>query len=438
MKQHRKSKRPRPARLIALSLIVLGIATAGIVFWTTRKPTLPVVALETLEPTAAGVVDRHLNAVRAAPRSGTAWGQLGAVLRLYEFRREAAHCFTVAAGLDPKNPRWLHLHGTMIAGRSPTEAIPLLRRAAALSGNSPEVSRLKLVALLMENGQPDEARREINELLREQPNHALGLMLLARLEQARGDAPSVLALTARCTNDIRTARAAWLLRSAAHQAVGDSSAARAAAEKADRLPSDAPLHDPFEAETLSMRTDPRSLSDRAQVLLRSGQVTEARPLIEQLAREHPGFAETWLLTGRLRLLQRRPAEAEISLRRYLAQEPRSANGHFQLGMAMMEQQKFKEAIEPFTTATRLKPDLAPAYFNLGVALVKADRKPEAVAPFREAIRHSPERVDSYILLADLHLQLGQRDEAIILARKAESLAPDDRRLPHLWRKIGGN
>lgn len=427
----------RPVLRVEVFCIFLGaIAVGGFLFWTKRNPSLPVVAVETLEPTAAGIVQRHLSAVQTSPRSGTAWGQLGAVLRLYEFRSEAAHCLTVAAKLEPKNPRWPHLHGTMLAGRSPAEAIRLLQRAVELCGNSPDAPRLKLAGLLMENGQPEEARNQINELLREQPNHAPALMLLARLEQAGGDMAKVLQVTARCTNDVRTTKSAWLLRSAAYQAMGDSASARIAAESAARLPADAPPYDAFEAETLSARNDPRSLSERAQVFLRSGQVTDAAPLIEQLAKEHPAFAESSLMMGRLRLLQRRPAEAETFLRRYLAQEPRSANGHFQLGMALMDQRNFTGAVETFSMATQLKPDLAPAYFNLGVALVRADRKREAVVPFQEAIRHSPERVDSYILLADLHLQLGERDEAITLARKAESLAPGDGRLPHLWNKIG--
>ena len=439
MKRRRRSKRTgRSVGRVAACLALLALAAACFVFWKARRSKLPEIELSKLEPTAANVIDRHLSAVRAAPRSGSAWGQLGAVLRLYEFRPEAAHCFTVAASLDPGNPRWPDLHGTMMAGRAPAEAIPLLQRAVSLCGNTPDVPRMKLATLLSENGREDDARREIDALLREHTNHAPALMLLARLEHARTNTASALALTARCTNDTRTARAAWLLRSAAHQITGDAPAARAAAERASRLPPDVPLHDPFEAETFATRTDPRSLSDRAQALLRSGQVKEAAPLIEQLRREHPGFGETWLLAGRLQTLQGRPMEAEASFRRYIQFEPRSANGHFQLGGALMDQRKFTDAIVPFTVATQIKPDLAPAFFNLGVVLVKAERKQEAVAPFREAIRHSPERVDSYILLSDLCFQLGQRDEAIALARRAEALAPGDQRLPQLWSRIGRN
>jgi tetratricopeptide (TPR) repeat protein len=397
---------------------------------------LPQIAFETLDKSSTALIQQHLQTVRRQPRSGAAWGRLGSLLRSFEFKAEAQYCLAIASRLDPREPRWPYYRGMLLVKQAPAEALPLLQRAVALCGNTPSAPRLRLATLLAENGRSDEARRELSQLLEANPRDAPALMALAHLESVRGKTTEALFLADRCTNDTRTARAAWTLRSTLLQRQGDAATARAAAQRASSLPADAPLDDPFENEVMLVRNDPRALSDQAQRFLMAGQLTNVVPLLQQLVRDHPDFAETWLLVGRMQLLQRQPAEAEESLRRHLKLEPRSASGQFQLGLALLMQERYAAAVPAFVAATELKPDFGAAFFNLGVAFAKSGRKQEALAPFREAIRHNPERIDSYILLADLDLELGQRSEAIQLARQAEALNPADRRVPQLWNKIG--
>lgn len=441
MKARRRSKHrpaaPRHQRASFIAVVAAGIGVAALVWVNQQKaPSLPQLALEQLDPTAATLLTQRLEAVRATPKSGPAWGTLGATLRVFEFTTNAEYCLAVATRLDPKEPRWPYLHGISLALRSPAEAIPLLQRTVSLCGNTPEAPRLRLAALLAENGRGDEARRELETLLGELPDHAPALLKLALLHSARGDTAAALATTDRCLQDPRTARAAWSLRASLYQRGGDPAAARAAAERAATLPPDVPVHDPFESEARQSRSDPRSLSDRAQLFLLNRQLSNAAPLVDQLLREHPGFAETWLVAGRLQLIQRRFAEAEVSLRRHIALETNSASGHFQLGMVLLEQNRLEESAAYFARSVQLKPDLGPGYFNLGVALARQGHKPEAASSFREAIRHNPERIDSYILLADLLFDLGHVSEARDYAKQAESLNASDRRLIQLRNKIG--
>jgi len=441
MKSRRQSKRRAepPSRrrwlLPALGLVLLAITFA---LWRTQgvRPVVPTIPMRTLDATSAALVQQHLDAVRAAPRSGAAWGKLGAVLRAFEFKPEAEYCLTVATRLDPQEPRWPYLHGTLVALRSPLEAIPFLQRAVALCGNTPDAPRLRLASLLAENGRVEEARLELETLLRAVPDNAPALLTLAQLERARDENATALALTDRCLRDPRTARGAWTLRSILLQQTGNTNDAQAAAARAASLPPDLPVQDLFGNDAQQSRSDPRWLSDQAQRFLMTRQLTNAVPFVEQLLREHPGFAETWLVAGRLQLMQRRLEEAEASLSRHLALETNSVNGLFQLGLVLLEQDRLAEAATMFARAIKLKPDFGPAYFNLGVALGRSGQKPEAVASFREAIRHNPERIDSYILLADLLFDLGGRAQAQEVARQAEALNPTDRRLAQLWNKIG--
>jgi tetratricopeptide (TPR) repeat protein len=374
------------------------------------------------------VIQDKLDALRVAPNSGAAWGVLGSVLRSFDFRTEAAVCLENAEQLSPRDPRWPYLHGLLLAPSSTAEAIPRLRRAVELCGNSPEAPRLRLARTL--------ARRHLEELLRARPDFTPARLTLAQAAVARDDLNEALNQARHCTEDRRTARSAWSLISILHQRRGETNAALTASQRANSLPEDALVSDPFEMEARASRSDARELSDRAQRLLESNRLAEASPVITQLVREHPQFAEGWLLKGRWQLLSKNARAAEPSLRRHLELDPQSVNGTFQLGMALLAQQRFEEATAVFRAAIQLKPDSAPAFYNLGFALARSGRTREAVAPFRESIRHNPERIDSYILLADLYLQLGEKAEAEALLRQAEAINPKDARLATLRDKLG--
>jgi tetratricopeptide (TPR) repeat protein len=396
---------------------------------------LPAISTARLDPSAARVIEGHLSAVGAAPKSGAAWGKLGAALKSFEYDAEARRCLEAAERLEPKEPRWPYLHGALLVVDAPSAAIAKWRRAVSLCGSEPDAPRLRLAKLLAETGQPEDSRRELETLLRDQPGHAPASLALAHLAHARGATTEAIALAGHGTNDHRTARAAWTLLATLHLRAGDTNAARTASARAAALPPDAPVADPFEDEALALRSDPRDLSDRAQRLLMSGQLPQAAPLVDQLVREQPGFAEGWLLLGRLQNLRQEFARAEASLRRHLELDAQSVNGLFQLGMSLLGQNRHAEAAPVFERAIQLKSDFGPAFFNLGLALARAGRKREAVPAFRAAIRHNPERIDSYLLLADLHLQLGEPDQAADPARQAAALNPSDPRLAALREKI---
>lgn len=418
-----------------MAMVALGGVIVGFLSLKPGVPRPPTIATDQLDPAATRLIERHLQAVRSAPKSGEAWGKLGAILKSFEFGNEARRCLEFAESLDPREPRWPYLNGALLAGDAPAMAVEKWRRAVALCGSEPEAPRLRLAKLLAETGQATDARRELELLLQDKPDHPPALLALGQLARLRGDLGDAISLTRRCTNDRRTARTAWTLLGALHQRTGDTNAARHALAQAASRPPDAPAPDPFEAETMARRNDPRDLSDQAQRLLVSRQLADAAPLIQQLVREHPRFAEGWLLLGRWQNLRQDLPAAEASLRRHLELDPQSINGLFQLGMSLMGQNRHADAAPLFERAIQLKPDFGPAHYNLGVALARSDRKREAVPAFRAAIRHNPERIDTYILLADLHLQLGEKNEAAELAPLAEALNPEDRRLETLRDKI---
>jgi tetratricopeptide (TPR) repeat protein len=395
---------------------------------------LPEIQMAGLDRSAVELIQRQVEAVRTESRSGDAWGKLGAILKSFSFREQAETCLEQAERLDPKEPRWPYFQGVLRL-TEPSVAEPKLRRAIALCGNDPEMPRLRLARLLAEMGRQDQAVEELQQLLGPKPNCGPALMLLAQIRQGRGEWDEAFASASACTTNAYTARSAWTMLSALHRRRGDTNGVELASRRAAAVTADAPWPDPFEEEVLALRSDARSLSDRAQALLLAGRANDALPLVNRLVREHADFAETWLLLGRTQYLQNQPVAAEKALRRFLQLDPDSVNGHFQLGMSLMAQKRYPDAVETFRHATKLKRDFGPAFFNLGFALAKSGKPHEAVAPFQEAIRQNPEIIDAYILLADLHVQLGEKSQAFELAELAERLDPADRRLPSLRRKI---
>jgi len=437
------ASRKKGPRLSVIALASLALIAVMLVVWQWPRilrawqasPALPKVDTTALEPAAATLIEQHLRGVRETPRSADAWGMLGGVLRSFRFRNEAEVCLTEAMRLNPKDPRWPYLLGTLLALESTPQAIPHLRRAVQLCGNEPEAPRLHLARLLLEMGQTQSARAELEPLLRAKPGFSPGQLTLARINQAETNWTAALALARPCTTNVYTSRAAWTLLGTLYQRTGDTNAAQLAERRAQSAAPDVSWPDPFEAEFRSLRTDAQSLSDQAEELLLAGRPNEAEPFIHALTNNHPSFAEAWLLIGRMQLLQQNPVAAEASLRRFLAVNADSVNGNFQLGMSLMRQNRFEEAAAVFRATTALKKDFGPAFFNLGFALARSGKKEEAIQPFREAIRHNPERIDSYILLADLYLQLGRQGEAIDMAAQAERLNPLDPRVGALRKKI---
>lgn len=426
------ASRPKNSPLflaIILGLSVLALAASGwISFQRHYYPKPPPIDLRPVDPKAARVLQQRIKAVRQNPRSGEAWGWLGALLRIYDFHAQAQLCLSRAEALDPGNPRWPYYHGLSLMISSPTNAIPKFRRAAEICGTDPEIPRIRLARLLAEQAQWKEAEAALEPLLKAKPGFSPARLLSARAAQSRGDLSRAQELAQGCADDPRTARSAWALLAMLYQQQGNAAAAASAAQRSSALPPDQPMGDPFEEELMQLRGDPRVLSEHAHSLLSQNALKDAAGLIERLVQEHPDWPDTWLLLGRLQFLRKDLAAAEQALRRHLEQSPQSVQGLFQLGMTLMAQNRFPEAAEAFARATQFKPDFGPGYYNRGFALARSGQRREAITAFRESLRHNPERADTYFLVADLYLQLGENEEVPKLLDQARAINPADPRL----------
>ncbi len=85
-------------------------------------------------------------------------------------------------------------------------------------------------------------------------------------------------------------------------------------------------------------------------------------------------------------------DAEINFRKALEVNPQSSISMFNLGNALMQQNKLQEAMEQFSIAAKIekgKPQLAQIFHNMGVILHSQKDYARAVEAYKESLRNNP-------------------------------------------------
>ena len=85
-------------------------------------------------------------------------------------------------------------------------------------------------------------------------------------------------------------------------------------------------------------------------------------------------------------------KAEVDYRKALEKDPKSSDAMYNLGNALLMQQKGKEAMEQFDAASRLEKDkmkLSHIYHNMGVILQSSKQYPQCIEAYKKALRNNP-------------------------------------------------
>ena len=113
-------------------------------------------------------------------------------------------------------------------------------------------------------------------------------------------------------------------------------------------------------------------------------------------------------------------EAEVNYRRGLSKNDQSFEGHFNLGDALFNQEKFPEALEQYTQAEKLlkandklskeqlDERLADTYHNMGNALYAQQQYDKAVTAYQQSLRLDPKDNDTRYNLVKAMQQLQQQ------------------------------
>jgi tetratricopeptide (TPR) repeat protein len=181
------------------------------------------------------------------------------------------------------------------------------------------------------------------------------------------------------------------------------------------------------ARNVSPAVTPR---EQAQQLLAEGKASAAVSLLEREHRAHPddfGIARE-LTQAHLRAGS--GAEYLSRVLRDVEAHPSSALGHFQLGLLHFAQSAKAEgpAVAELEKARALAPDVGEIHWRLGVALVESERYADAVPVLRRAVELLPSSVGMQLPLAKALQRTGDSAGAVAALRQVVAGAPSPQEL----------
>ena len=106
-------------------------------------------------------------------------------------------------------------------------------------------------------------------------------------------------------------------------------------------------------------------------------------------------------------------KAEVDYRKALEVNPKSSAAMYNLGNALLMQQKAQEAMEQYQAASRLEKDkakLAQIYHNMGVILHSSKKLPECIEAYKESLRNNPHDNETRYNLALAQKQLKDQQQ----------------------------
>lgn len=394
--------RARP-RWLAGTVLAAALLALAIGIWLWRRPLrpeLPPVDLAGIDPEIVEAVTAAQRQVLRKPRSGSAWGRLGMVLRAHDFDVPANRCLAQAERLDPEEPRWPYLQAQTLLLSDPDGGIACLERAVERCQDTPLAPRLRLAEALLDTGRLDQAELHLQQALARDPDNARTHLDLGRLAILRQDWRKALEHLTRCVADANARRFALLLRAQVYRRLGERAQADADESQAEKLPEHEAWPDQFLDEVWHLQRGLEARLVSAERLRRDGRLDQAIPILEDTAQKYPTsflpglrLSELWHRLGR-------EDRAEAACRQALRADPDAAQVWFWLGCLQVLKGPH-EAADSFRRTLRLKPDHAGAHFNLACCLRQTGDLAGAAEEFRRALRCRPDLARARTALKEL-------------------------------------
>jgi tetratricopeptide (TPR) repeat protein len=139
---------------------------------------------------------------------------------------------------------------------------------------------------------------------------------------------------------------------------------------------------------------------------------DAERLWREALRQNPGSWVPHSDLGVALVNQGRWDEALRLFREAIRISPNEGLPRNNLGMVLFQQGRVEEAMRAYREALRLKPYYYPAHFNLAVALARQERWEEAAAHYAEVLRWRPDHAQAHNNLGNVLGRLGQTSAAL--------------------------
>ncbi len=138
-----------------------------------------------------------------------------------------------------------------------------------------------------------------------------------------------------------------------------------------------------------------------------------------------GSVESLFQRGATAMRSGHIAEAEQSFREAVAQAPKMADAHLDLGLVLGREGKTDEAIRELKTALELDPKIASGHMFLGIFLYQTGHAEEAIANLRGELALTPNNTEALSWLGIAELAAGRPEKAVAPLDRAAELDPDN-------------
>ena len=391
----------------------------------------------------------------------TALAELSGLYHANGFLAEALQCYAMLREIEPREARWAHLAGSLLASAGRLdEAEPMYRRATELAPDYLP-ARLRLGDVLLKGNRTTDAAQVYTDVLARWPEQPYALLGLARV-----------AIAGQNWTEAR----AWLRRSIAadpefvgglsllvtvDERLGENAEAAALRERINHREF-VDLEDPWAEALLDDCYDPYYLSVAAAVAVFRGQASvaerwlqraialsdspapyhrqlgklyftdknypAARRSFEEATRLAPTDSDAWAMLVNLLLAMSERAQAYQTVARALAHCPESRALHFAYGRMLNEDGRYAQAIGELQEAKRLGPGESNAYVELAQVYFRRGEIEAGLAEMKAALGVQPDHPLALVVLARDSVRQGDRTAAESWIRKMRGAArvrPED-------------
>jgi Tfp pilus assembly protein PilF len=147
-----------------------------------------------------------------------------------------------------------------------------------------------------------------------------------------------------------------------------------------------------------------------------GKWDEAEKDYRKILEQNPNYPGIHFRLARLLLSKPNPTpdfaeQAKKELQAELAIDPSNAGAEYVLGELARQAQDLPATEQHFSKATQLEPNFADAWLGLGMSLLAEKKFPEAVAPLEKAVKMQPGNPAAHYSLATAYSRTGRKEDA---------------------------
>lgn len=181
------------------------------------------------------------------------------------------------------------------------------------------------------------------------------------------------------------------------------------------------------SSTRPIKDQAASAYNRGQKQYEAGKYEEAVRNFAEAVERDPNSQEARYALAQALTRTDKPAEAIREFQQLLDLSPTEELkiwSYYLMGNAYAELGQYKEAIEKYQQAIKVKPDLSKPHYNLGLAYAASDQIKAAADEFNQAAQLKPDYAEAHYNLGVAYLQLGRENKAREQQRLLEKLNPE--------------